>query len=288
LLIDDHASFCEGFKAAMLAVTQDYNVDFETDSRRILGTLASLTQYDLFIIDLMLPGLSGIDLLRYLNETGNQTPVIILSSVQQQDLIEQAFRLGAIGFLPKSCSIHQIIDAIEHCRQGNLHVPLNLVATINNIQLPSSAAFEEKHTGHSANDDSSSTDEVRLTKRQQEIISLMDTGFSNQKISDKLFISKARVETLPRERLPFIESRDGSLVSVCVKAALSCNPPEAHQATVGSWCFMAVISNCSAGKTFYHCRAILTRCSQRIAVQAGALNYPAHEIEQSAHTDGVE
>ena len=114
LLIDDHISFCEGLIAALGTIREDYRVDFESDSELIPQSLLGRTDYDLFIMDLMMPGLGGVELIRYLNKSRSQTPVMVMSSVEDTDVINQLFKLGIIGYLPKSYSVYQIVDAIEH------------------------------------------------------------------------------------------------------------------------------------------------------------------------------
>jgi DNA-binding NarL/FixJ family response regulator len=181
LLIDDHISFCEGLIAAISSLRDDYEVDFESDASFIPESLLGRTDYDLFILDLMMPGLGGQEILKYIITKKIPTPVMVMSSVEEQSVIQQLFTLGIIGFIPKAYSVYQIIEAIEHCRQGNIHIPPSF-----DIDL---AVAQKKKVAPS---DGSG---IQLTKRQVEILSLMDQGFSNQEIGDKLFIGKATVKT---------------------------------------------------------------------------------------------
>lgn len=190
LLVDDHPSFCEGLKAALAALKRDYVVEFETGAELVPQRLLGPAEYDLYIMDLMMPGMGGIDLLRYLNASRNQTPVMILSSVEDPVLLRQVYELGAIGFLPKSYSVYQIIDAIEECRDGNIHVP----------ELVASALSADRDAAHGDADEllpdaGDGVLDTGLTRRQIEIISLMDQGLSNQEIADALCLSKATVKT---------------------------------------------------------------------------------------------
>ncbi len=185
LLVDDHPSFCEGLIAALSTIRNDYQVDFESDSELVPRSLLGRTDYDLFIMDLMMPGLGGVEIIKYLNKNRNHTPVMVMSSVQDPDVISEIFKLGIVGYMPKSYSVHQIIYAIEECREGNIHIP----------------SFLEKETATQAGGTPDTGEEVitstgmKLTKRQIEILSLMDSGLSNQEIADTLFISKATVKT---------------------------------------------------------------------------------------------
>lgn len=183
LMIDDHVSFCEGVIAALGSIRSDFDVDFESDAELIPQSLLQRNEYDLYILDLMMPGMGGLELIRYLNKNHNETPVMVMSSVQDPAIIKQLFQLGIIGFLPKSYSVYQIVDAIDQCQEGNIHVPANLL-------LEDSGSAD--NNGFSELDTSVSSP---LTKRQMEILSLMDQGYGNQEIADTLFISKATVKT---------------------------------------------------------------------------------------------
>lgn len=179
LIIDDHMSFCEGLKAALEAAGDAVHVDFEADSHWIPHAVLQKTDYDLLMIDIMMPGIGGLELLRYLNANQHPTPVVVLSSVEDPLIVRQAFDLGAVGYLPKSYSVYQILDAIDDCRQGHIHVP--------NALPVSQGVAEEKYAPPALLE--------RFSRRQLEIISLMEQGFSNQQIADQLFISKATVKT---------------------------------------------------------------------------------------------
>lgn len=180
LLIDDHASFCEGLKAALESLRPDYQVDFQSDASFVPAALLQRKGYDLFLIDLMMPGLGGIGLLHYLNTHRQNTPVMVLSSVQDPEIIRRVMAMGALGYLSKAYSVQQIVNAIEECRAGQLHVPQSVNSGGVRLITP------EQDTPLSA---------TNLTRRQVEILGLMEQGLDNQAIADTLFIGKATVKT---------------------------------------------------------------------------------------------
>ncbi|MEX1198936.1 MAG: response regulator transcription factor [Pseudohongiellaceae bacterium] len=182
LLIDDHVSFCEGVRAAMQAVGAPHVLDYEADAEWLPGAVMGRVDYDLLLVDLMMPGMGGMDLLRHLVASRDPVPVIVLSSVEDEAMIREALALGAVGYVPKSSSIEDILDAIEQCRRGLLYVPERLLSGHR------AAAPSRETVGHDAGP-------LELTRRQLEIISLMERGLSNQAIADQLFISKATVKT---------------------------------------------------------------------------------------------
>lgn len=206
LLVDDHTSFCEGLQAALTAIRHDYQVDFETDAELIPRVLVERRDYDLFILDLMMPGLGGIKLLQYLRENDNRKPVMILSSAMDFSVIRQAFELGVTGFMPKSYSVYQIIDAIEQGLGGEVHVPAYLARAAGGMEalvfrgdaasgMNRDAVRPILDSAESSLEPDLAVSSDMLTRRQMEILSLIDKGLTNQEIANALFISKATVKT---------------------------------------------------------------------------------------------
>lgn len=181
LLIDDHLSFCEGVKAAMQAAGAPHELDCEVDAERLLAAISGKPAYDLLLVDLLMPGMDGMALLRHLTASRQAVPVIVLSSVEDEAKIRQALALGAVGYVHKSSSIREILEAIEHCSQGHLHIPERLLAGDSGL----TAGIHQQREACS----------LGVTRRQLEVVSLMEKGLSNQEIADELFISKATVKT---------------------------------------------------------------------------------------------
>lgn len=181
LLIDSHVSFCEGVKAAMQAAGAPYELDYEADAHCVANAIVNKAEYDLLLLELVIPGMAGIDLLRQLAANQSPVPVLILSSVEDKAMIREAFELGAVGYLSKSSSIRQILDAVEHCSQGHRHIPEQLLS--------------EQSPGPPGESSSQEPRSLGVTRRQLQIVGLMEMGLSNQEIADQLFISKATVKT---------------------------------------------------------------------------------------------
>lgn len=178
-LVDDHVSFCEGLVAAIRGLRPEYEIDFVSDVDFVPAELLGKNSYDLIITDLLMPGWGGIELLKYLKKNHNRTPVVVMSSVRDNQTIQEVFDLGVVGFLPKSYGTQAIVEAIEACREGEIHVP--------GFYSPPEATTKAPLPLQEG--------QIKLTRRQAEILSLMDQGLSNQEIADKLFIGKSTVKT---------------------------------------------------------------------------------------------
>ena len=198
-LVDDHLSFCEGLIAAIKTLRSDYHIDFVSDAELVPTELVGRNEYDLIITDLLMPGWGGIELIRYVNKNNYYTPVMVMSSVQEESTIREVFDLGIVGYLPKSYSTQQIVDAVEACRAGDIHVP----------SFYKGASTQSPFQGDNSN-------QIQLTRRQSEILSLMDQGMSNQSIADELFIGKSTVKTHVSQIFKIFEVNNRI---ACLKAA---------------------------------------------------------------------
>lgn len=195
LLVDDHTSFCEGLIAAISVKRPEIQVTFESDAELVPPSLLGDSELDLIIIDVMMPGLGGVELVRLLNAMGSYIPILVMSSIDEARTVQEMFSLGILGFIPKYYSVEKIIDVIERCSNGEMHVPDEFR---NHIRLPQQSE-ERRQADRSAGNSGSETNDCRekfkLTKRQVEILGLMDRGLSNQEMARVLHISLATVKT---------------------------------------------------------------------------------------------
>ena len=198
-LVDDHVSFCEGLIAAVKAIQPNYKFDFVSDAEFVPTQLVGRSEYDLIITDLLMPGWGGIELIKYLNRNIEHPPLMVMSSVRDDRTIQDVLDLGVVGYVPKSYTTKQIVSAIETCRLGNIHVP----------------SFFTPPDSDSAPIDAPSP-RVKLTKRQAEILLLMDQGLTNQDIADKLCIGRSTVKTHIRQL--FLSFEVNSRIA-CLRAA---------------------------------------------------------------------
>lgn len=190
LLIDDHISFCEGLISAINRRRPDFDFSFESDAELLPSAILNNKKFDLIIVDLMMPGLGGVELVKYLNKKSNFTPVAVMSSVEDKETIREMFSLGILGYLPKYYSVEQIIEAIEDCLQGRMHVPEKFSKS-----LRIGESLSSKKVRNKAQSSKAASDGIKLTNRQTEILGLMDQGLSNQEIAEALFVSLATVKT---------------------------------------------------------------------------------------------
>ena len=144
--------------------------------------------YDLVVLDIALPGRSGIDWLHDLRDEGFAGDVVLMTAYADLDTAIDALRAGAADFLLKSVSARELTTAIENAAAGK--------------QTLGSGAFG-KVTASMATTGTSATQEARLTPRESQVLSHIAFGLSNEEIAHSLEISidtvKEHVQNLLRK-----------------------------------------------------------------------------------------
>lgn len=99
LLIEDDKFIADLYKRVLKST--DYELDYAADGELGYQKIEQ-GKYDLILLDLMLPGKNGVDVLKDLKNQDNKTPVLVLSNLGEDKIVEECLNMGAIGFLLKS------------------------------------------------------------------------------------------------------------------------------------------------------------------------------------------
>ena len=131
LLIEDEAKLgqflCEGLAQA------GHVCDHLTDGSKGLEA-AMVTDFDLIILDLMLPNMNGFDILTNLRKFQNQTPALVLSALSDSEKVIQALDLGAIDYMRKPFDFHEMLARIRTIQRRSLNQAGHLLA-VGNLQV---------------------------------------------------------------------------------------------------------------------------------------------------------
>jgi DNA-binding NarL/FixJ family response regulator len=142
--VDDHAFIRRGIKGLLSDVT-DWTVLGEADNGRDAIKLAAELLPDMILLDVSMPGLSGLDVVRTIREKDQKTKILLLTLHDSHELIRNAFHLGVNGYLLKTDAENELVKAIRVVLGDGIylspkldqHFVQNLVANITGSPPPS-------------------------------------------------------------------------------------------------------------------------------------------------------
>ncbi len=183
LIVDDHGLVREGLKAIVGQSDLQAQCFEAWDEASIWQQLAQHQDLDMVLLDIQLPGLSGIDLLQRIVKERPQLPIIMLSADHDADTVSRTLQLGASGFLPKSSLNQVLISAIRLVASGGVYIPLEA--------LQKSAPKPQPQINSKP---VVSLDSLGLTNRQVDVLRLLLKGMSNKLISRQIDLAEATVK----------------------------------------------------------------------------------------------
>lgn len=176
LLVDDHPLFIEGIKAVLQKLRDGVVIQALGSCEEALEVSNDNDNFDLLLLDLNLPGMSGLDGLQQLRHQLPATPIVLLSASEDRNKVLHAIELGAKGYIPKSSTPDVILTALQLVLSGGVYLPMAVLDTVNSSQLKTSNA-----------------DGQTLTPRQVEVLSLVAEGHSNKSIANRLSMAENTV-----------------------------------------------------------------------------------------------
>ena len=178
LSVDDHPLFGHGLKESITATRPDFEVMSIQDPQEALVYAKTHTDLDLLILDLTMPQMDGISLMRALIARDIYVPVVIMSASEELLVLQQALALGAVGILSKLWTVQKLIDSLEKISRGETVIPNNIATALSKM-----SKFAEENT------------QSILSKRQLEILKMVQAGLSNHGIASVLYISELTVKS---------------------------------------------------------------------------------------------
>ena len=178
LIVDDHAIVRRGIREIVAEVPQVALVDEAENGRQALKRIA-LSSYSLVLLDIAMPGESGLEILRQIKKVSPQTSVIILSMYSDEHYVFRALKAGANGYVPKDNTPDDLVDAITKVMKGESYISPSLQKNMNDaIDAQSKGLIHEG-----------------LTNREFQIMTMIASGKSVTEIAKELCLSVKTIST---------------------------------------------------------------------------------------------
>jgi DNA-binding NarL/FixJ family response regulator len=188
VVADDHPIFRDGL-CRLLGLEEDFAVVAEVDDG--VRVLDALQQYepDILLLDLNMPGLSGLATLERLQAARIKTKVILLTASDNRNEFVRALKLGSAGIVQKQAATTMLIDSIRRVRAGEMWMDSRTTAAvIQGFLTPGETAGTPKPAP------APERSRQPLSPREREIVNLTAQGFKNGDIAAKLTLSEQTVK----------------------------------------------------------------------------------------------
>jgi two-component system invasion response regulator UvrY len=196
LLVDDHSIVRDGLKR-ILAATTDLAVAGEAASGEAALALVKANDYDLAMLDMSMPGLSGIDLIKRLKLEKPKLRILVLSMHGEQQYAARALKAGAAGYLNKDSASELLLGALRKVAAGGVHIGEVAAAAL--LQSGDKPPHES------------------LSDREFEVLRLLVDGLGPTEIGERLHLS---VKTVSTHKTRILEKLNVTSTAELVRYAL--------------------------------------------------------------------
>jgi DNA-binding NarL/FixJ family response regulator len=204
LLVDDHALFREGIRALLSAESDIEVVGEAADGLRAIE-LAEKLSPDIIVMDLVMPGMNGMQAAQKLHDKYPEMKILILSMYDDDEYIRQILKAGASGYVLKRAASEDLLRAIRDVGKGGSALHPTVAAKLIKDYVRRTKSTDYGDLGSA------------LTARESEVLKLVAEGHTNQQIADILGLGRKTVDT---HRTNIMRKLDLHDVTALVKYAL--------------------------------------------------------------------
>ena len=192
-LVDDQQLVRQGI-AGLLSLSDDIEVIWQAENgeqalKHLTAPCDDFPRPDVVLLDIRMPKMNGIELVKKLRAQGDAQPVLMLTTFDDSELFIQSLQAGANGFLLKDVSLDKLTNAIKTLANGGF-VAEPVVMKQLDQGLTSIAPLET------------------LTEKEQQVLKLLAGGFSNKEIASSIFLAEGTVKNHVSNILAKLNTRD--------------------------------------------------------------------------------
>lgn len=204
ILAEDHNIVRNGIRMLLEADKEISIAGEATNGLEVLEIIDSGIKVDIVLADINMPEMDGIALIKELKLKSPATQIVMLSMLDNDKYISQAFSEGASGYLLKSVSADELIFSLKHVNAGGQYLCAELAMRLLNKSISTGPLNRIN-------------DNVEYSMREIEILDLIAEGLTNNEMSAKLFISKRTIEG---HRQSLIEKTGAKNTAALIKYAV--------------------------------------------------------------------
>ncbi len=197
IIADDHTIVRKGLKLILEEEYSFLEFDEAANGDELIEKVTE-NDYDLVMLDIVMPGKDAFDTLKAIKDLKPNLPALIFSMIPEKNFAIRTIRAGASGYLNKDCSQEQLIDAINKTASGRDYISPSLFE-----QLPSQLRKGADKSPHE-----------KLSDREFQVMRLLAEGHKLEEISKKLYISKNTVSNYRNSLLKKMELRNNSELTI--------------------------------------------------------------------------
>jgi len=188
-LVDDQQLVRQGI-AGLLSLSDDINIVWQAENgEHAQQLLAEAKKPDVMLLDIRMPKVNGIELVKILRGQGSTLPILMLTTFDDSELFMQSLQAGANGFLLKDVSLDKLVNAVKTLADGGF-VAEPVVMKQLNKGLVDAPVIDD------------------LTEKEQQILKLVAGGFSNKEIARSIFLAEGTVKNHVSNILSKLNTRD--------------------------------------------------------------------------------
>src|ERR1043165_4739305 len=206
LLVDDQPLFREGLRT-LLSIHSDFDVVGEARNGHEAINLVRSTGASVVLMDLQMPILDGVEATRRLHREQPDCRVIVLTTFDDDEMVFDGLRAGAVGYLLKDAPSDKLAEAIRVAARGETFLQPSVAAKV----VAEFARLSRKTT------ESSNSLSEPLSERELEILRLIAKGASNREIADTLFLAEGTVKNHVTNILGKLGVRDRTQAAIKAK-----------------------------------------------------------------------